>query len=220
MSPQLGKEKGERRTRSLLAGLFALAVALFTASAVYAGLTADATGSEGVNSGVLSLVLSADAPSGGFSNFVGPMAPGDVNNVVVNLVNNGTLANGGSVNLTVAGVPANALTDGTAAGEGLAVSITTCGVAWTYAPGSATCSSGSSVVLAQTMVSAMSGSVAIAGSALAPGGAINHLLVSVTLVGTENTHNGVIPSPGIQGLSTTLNFTFSEQQRLPVTVNQ
>ena len=64
MSPQLGKEKGERRTRSLLAGLFALAVALFTASAVYAGLTADATGSEGVNSGVLSLVLSADAPSG------------------------------------------------------------------------------------------------------------------------------------------------------------
>ena len=37
--------------------VFALAVALFTASAVYAGLTAQATGTEQVSSGTLNLTL-------------------------------------------------------------------------------------------------------------------------------------------------------------------
>ena len=70
----------EHRSRTLLAAVFALAVALFTASAVYAGLSAKATGTEQVSSGTLNLTLTADTNSVGFSNFSGKMAPGDVNN--------------------------------------------------------------------------------------------------------------------------------------------
>ena len=56
------------------------------------------------------------------------MAPGDVDNVYVNLNNTGTLASLAGMTLWVAGSPVNALTDGTAAGEGLAVTITQCSV--------------------------------------------------------------------------------------------
>ena len=50
-------KRGPSRSRVMLASVFALAVALFTASAVYAGLTAQATGTEQVSSGTLNLTL-------------------------------------------------------------------------------------------------------------------------------------------------------------------
>src|SRR5271169_1869958 len=123
-------QKQTHRTRRFLAAVFALAVALLTAAAVYAGLTAQSTGTEQVSSGTLNLTLSADTSSVGFSNFAGKMAPGDVDNVAVDLNNTGTLASLAGMTLWVAGSPVNALTDGTAAGEGLAVTITQCSVAW------------------------------------------------------------------------------------------
>jgi len=222
MHPQQEQKKdGGRRRRSLLAAAFALAVALFTASAVYAGLTADATGTEQIQSGVLSLVVAPDAPSAGFSNFVAPMAPGDEDNVFVNVVNNGTLANAGPITLTVTGTSdANSALLNSAT-EGLAVEVIECTVAWTYTASTApTCSGSTSTVLADQLVSALSGGVNLNGAALAPGGAVNHLLVSVGLSGTENTHNGVVPAPGIQGHSAQLNFSFSESQRAGVVTNQ
>ena len=86
---RVGRER-TGRARRVVAGVFALAVALFSASAVYAGLTAKATGTEQVSSGTLDLTLSADTNSIGFSNFAAKMAPGDVDNVAVNLNNTGT----------------------------------------------------------------------------------------------------------------------------------
>ncbi|HXX90906.1 MAG TPA: hypothetical protein VEI83_11875 [Acidimicrobiales bacterium] len=209
--------KKDHRVKMVLAAVFALAVALFTASAVYAGLTADASGTEQISSGTLSLVLSADAPSLGFSNTFPLMAPGDIDNVAVNVTNNGTLANGGSVSLAVTGDGLNALTN--SATEGLTVAVTKCSQAWTFAPGSATCGGSSSLVLATTPVQSLSGGIALASSSLAPGGSVNHLLVSVGLYGTEITHNGVVP-PGIQGQTATLTFTFSEAQRAGIVTNQ
>src|SRR3974390_3893003 len=103
MTPQHARRRpeGRGRTRTLLAGLFALAVALFTASAVYAGLTAQATGTETVSSGTLNLQLSAGDQGAGFpSTFSGLMAPGDVDNGYVNLDNTGTLASAAGMTLS------------------------------------------------------------------------------------------------------------------------
>jgi spore coat-associated protein N len=208
--------------RRLLAATFALAVALFSASAVYAGLTAKATGTEQVSSGTLNLVLGADTNSVGFSNFAAKMAPGDVNNVAVDLDNTGTLASLAGMTLWVGGSPVNALTDGTAAGEGLAVTITQCSVAWSAG---GTCGGSTTSILAQTMVSAMNSSgsaVALSNipALAASSGQVAHLQVGLTLIGTETSTNGVAPSPTVQGLTTTLTYTFTEQQRAAVTTNQ
>jgi hypothetical protein len=216
------KKRRQHNGRSLLAAAFALSVALFTASAVYAGLSARATGAQQVSSGTLNLTLGADTNSAGFSNFTGPMAPGDVDNVAVNLNNSGTLASAAGMTLWVAGSPSNPLTDGTATGEGLAVTVTQCSVAWSI---SGTCAGTTTAILARTMVSVMnSAGTAVALSnvpALAAStGQVAHLQVSLTLIATETSTNGVSPSPTVQGLTTTLTYTFTEQQRAAVSTNQ
>jgi hypothetical protein len=207
----------------LLAGVFALAVALFTAAAVYAGLSAQATGTEQVSSGTLNLTLTTGDQGSGFpSTFAGKMAPGDVDNVYVNLNNTGTLASLAGMTLWVAGSPANALTDGSAAGEGLAVSVTQCSQAWS----GGACGGSTTSILAQTQISTMNTSGTAAAlsnipSLAASTGQVAHIQVSLTLVGTEASTNGASPSPTIQGLGpVTLTYTFTEQQRAAVTTNQ
>jgi hypothetical protein len=223
MHPQHEETKeGGRRTRSLLAGLFALAVALFTASAVYAGLQAQATGTETVQSGTLSLVVGPDSPSAGFTSSFPLMAPGDTHNVVVNVTNNGTLDNGGVVTMAVAGSSDANSTLVNSLTEGLSVAVQQCSVAWVYpSPNTTpTCSGSITTLVANTMVSQLGGGVSLPGSSLAAGGAIDHLLVSVGEAGTETTLNGVVPTPGIQGHNAQLTFTFTEQQRAGILTNQ
>jgi hypothetical protein len=223
MKPKHASARQQGRTRTLLAGLFAMAVAIFTASAVYAGLTAQATGTESVSSGTLNLTLTAGDQGAGFpSTFAGKMAPGDLNNVYVNLNNTGSLASAAGMTLWVAGAPVNALTNGSAAGEGLAVTITQCSVAWS----GGACSGSTTSILAQTMVSTMNTSATAVNlsnipSLVASTGQVAHVQVSLTLIGTETSVNGVSPSPTIQGLGpVTLTYTFTEQQRTAVTTNQ
>jgi spore coat-associated protein N len=215
-------KKRPRPWRGLLAAAFALSIALFTASAVYAGLSARATGTGQVTSGTLDLTLGADTNSAGFSNFAGLMAPGDVDNVAVNLKNTGNLASAAGMTLWVAGTPANPLTNGAAAGEGLAVTITQCSVAWSA---TGTCSGATTAILARTMVSAMNSSASAVALSNIPAlaastGQVAHLQVSLTLIATETSTNGVAPSPTVQGQTTTLTYTFTEQQRAGVATNQ
>jgi hypothetical protein len=215
------KTKTKRPTRTILAGLFAASVGLLTTAGVYAALSGVATGSEAVSSGTLNLTLSADVGAG-FTNFTGKMAPGDTDNVFVNLNNTGTLASAAGMTLWVAGTPANALTNGTAPGEGLTVTATQCSVAWTLATG--VCSGTTTPILASTQISTMNTSgtaVALSNipSLAASTGQVAHVEVSLGLVGTETSTNGVSPSPTVQGLATTLAYTFTEQQRLAVTTN-
>jgi hypothetical protein len=223
MSTRHDEDHKRGRTRTVLASVFALAVALFTAAAVYAGLTAQATGTETVSSGTLNLTLTPGDQGAGFpSTFAALMAPGDVDNVYVNLNNTGTLDSAAGMTLWVAGSPANALTDGTAPGEGLAATITQCSVAWA----GGACGGSTTPILNQAMVDTMNTS----GSAVsllnipalaASTGQVAHLQVSLTLIGTENSVNAVTPVPSIQGLGpATLTYTFTEQQRAPVTTNQ
>ncbi len=212
----------KRPTRAVVAGLFVASVGLLTTTGVYAALSGVATGSEAVTSGTLNLTLSPDVGAG-FSSFTGKMAPGDTDNVFVNLNNTGTLASAAGMTLWVAGTPANALTNGTAPGEGLTVTATQCSVAWTLATG--VCSGTSTPILASTQVSSMNTSgTAVALSnvpALAAAtGQVAHVEVTLGLTGTETSTNGVAPSPTVQGLSTTLAYTFTEQQRLGTATNQ
>jgi hypothetical protein len=212
--------KKERRYGKIaVAGLLTTSVGLLAAAGVYAGLSATATGAESVTSGTLNLTLSPDVGAG-FSNFTGKMAPGDTDNVYVNLNNTGTLASAAGLNLTVAGAPANALTNGSIAGEGLTVAATQCSVAWTLATG--TCAGSTTTLLAPTQVSLASAGLALSNvpALAAATGQLAHVQVSLGLAGTETSVNGVAPASTIQGLSTTLTYTFTEQQRTGVSTNQ
>jgi spore coat-associated protein N len=216
------KMKDARTGRKLLAGGFALSLGLVTTAGVYAALSGVATGSETVSSGTLNLTLSNDVGVG-FSNFTGKMAPGDTDNVFVNLNNTGTLATAAGMTLWVAGTPLNALTNGSAPGEGLTVTATQCSVAWTLATG--VCSGTTTPILAAAQISTMNTAgtaVALSNvpSLAATTGQVAHIEVTLGLVGSETSTNGVTPTPTIQGLSTTLTYTFTEQQRLGTATNQ
>jgi len=216
------REGAGRPGRAMAAGIFAVAVGLLTTAGVYAALSGTATGSESVSSGTLNLTLSPDVGVG-FSNFVGKMAPGDTDNVFVNLNNTGTLSTAAGMTLWVAGNPVNALTNGSAPGEGLTVTATQCSVAWTLATG--VCSGATTPILATAQISTFNTlgtavNLSNVPSLAASVGQVAHVRVSLGLVGTETSVNGVTPSPTIQGLSTTLTYTFTEQQRAGIATNQ
>ena len=220
MTQSKDPDKKERRYgRIAVAGLLTTSVGLLAAAGVYAGLSATATGSESVSSGTLNLTLSPDVVVG-FSNFAAKMAPGDTDNVYVNLNNTGTLASGAGMTLSVTGAPSNALTNGSVVGEGLTVTATQCSVAWTLATG--TCSGTTTPILATTQVSALNVGAALSNvpALVASTGQLAHVQVSLGLVGTETSVNGVALASTIQGLSTTLTHTFTEQQRTGVATNQ
>lgn len=212
--------KKERRYGKIaVAGLLTTSVGLLATAGVYAGLSATATGAESVTSGTLNLTLTPDVGAG-FSNFTGKIAPGDTDNVYVNLINTGTLASAAGMTLAVAGAPSNALTNGSVVGEGLTVTATQCSVAWTLATG--VCSGTLTTILASTQVSATSAGVALSNipALVAATGQVAHVQVSLGLAATETSVNGVAPGSTIQGLSTTLTYTFTEQQRTGVATNQ
>ena len=220
MTQSTDSDKNERRYgRIAVAGLLTTSVALLAAAGVYAGLTATATGSEAVSSGTLNLTLSPDVGVG-FSNFAAKMAPGDTDNVYVNLNNTGSLASAAGMTLSVTGAPSNALTNGSVVGEGLTVTATQCSVAWTLATG--VCSGTTTPILATTQVSALNVGAALSNvpALVAATGQLAHVQVSLGLVGTETSVNGVAPASTIQGLSTTLTYTFTELQRTGVATNQ
>jgi len=218
MSLNLHSSRREGRpVRATVVGLVLLTLALLVTAGVYAGLSARSTGAETVSSGTLDLALSADTGAG-FSAFTPEMAPGDTDNVYVNLTNTGTLASAKGMRLWVSAAPASALSDGSAAGEGLNVKLTKCSVAWTMATG--TCSGTTTNILATRLVDTMD-TLATARAlanipALAVGAGVDHIQVSLGLVATEKSVNGTPPAKTIQGLSASLTYTFIEQQRAGV----
>lgn len=213
---------GRRPGPVTIVGLMSLAAALLTATGVYAALSAQAVASDSVSSGTLNLVQSADVGVG-FSAFVGKMAPGDQHNVYVNLSNTGSLATVGGMRLWVGAAPVTTLTNGVAVGEGLTVRISSCSVPWTLATG--VCPGITTVHLAATAVSTMNSAATARALANVPAlvattGKVAHVQVSLGLVGTEKSVNGVPPVRTIQGPTSTLTFSFTVQQRLGIKINQ
>jgi len=208
----------ERRSgRTAFAIAFVAVAVALTGAGAYAGLNATATGTASVSSGTLSLTLAAGSGSAGFPQTITNMAPGDVINTYVDLSNGATMA-GQALTLGVTGSGSTTLT--TNATKGLEVSVNQCSVAWTATTG--VCSGTTTplgtasdpvATLASTPTTLVSGSVATSTT--------YHLQVSLTLPNqSETTVNGVTPTTTIQGLSTTLTYTFSENQRTATTTNE
>ncbi len=210
--------KGPNHTRRVLAAGFAVSVLLLTGAGVYAALTATASGTSAVTSGSLLMTLSADGASSGLPETVTAIAPGDVYNVYVNVNNTGTLASAAGMTLGASANPVTALTNGSIAGEGLTVSVTQCSAAWSA---TGTCSGTTTSILASTLLSSFGSPQTLSNvpSLAASTGSLAHLQFSLSMAGTETSTNGVLPSPTIQGLSTTITWTFTEQQRAGQTTN-
>ena len=204
--------------RKILAACFALSALSLTGAGAYAALNADATGTSNVTTGTLLMTLTHDGTSSGLPETISGMAPGDVYNVYVNLNNTGTLTSAAGMTLAAAASPVNALTNGSVAGEGLSLSITQCSVLWT----GGSCTGGTTTtILASTPLSSFSSPQSLSNipSLAASTGQVGHLQFSLTLVGTETSNNGTLPGSTIQGLSTTITWTFAEQQRAAATTN-
>jgi spore coat-associated protein N len=210
--------QGPNYKRRALAAGFAVSVLLLTGAGVYAALTATATGTSAVTSGTLLMTLSADGTSGGLPETVTAMAPGDVYNVYVNVNNTGTLASAAGMTLGAAANPVTALTNGSIAGEGLAVTVNQCSVVWSA---TGTCSGTTTSILANTPLSTFASPQSLSNvpSLVAATGSLAHLQFGLSMAGTETSTNGVLPTPTIQGLSTTITWTFTEQQRAGQTTN-
>ena len=122
--------------------------------------------------------------------------------------------------LWIAAAPATKLTNAQAAGDGLTVQLTTCSVAWTLATG--VCPGTTKVLLATTRISNMNTAATSRALANVPAlpattGQVAHVQVSVALVGTEKSVNGVPPVKTIQGQASALAFSFTVQQRAGIT---
>lgn len=211
--PKHSRRARRSTSRVMLAGAFGAGVLALTGAGVFAGLNAVATGTQDVTSGTLSLVVSTDAGAG-FGQTFSNMAPGDVHNSFVALTNGATLA-AKDLTLSVSGTGANVLTTSTT--KGLAVAVTQCSVAWTSG---AVCGGSTTALLASTPVATLSGTPGSVVSGAIATSAVYHLMISITLPDqVETTTNGTPPGGTVQGLSTTLTFSFNELQRVAVTTN-
>ena len=206
----------------IVIGLVPLAAALVATTGVYAALSAQAVATDSISTGTLNLVQAADVGVG-FSAFLGKMAPGDKHNVYVNLSNTGSLATVAGMRLWIRATPVTTLTNGVAVGEGLTVGITSCSVPWTLATG--VCPGTTTIHLPPTAVNSMNSAATAQALANVPAmtaitGRVAHVQVSLGLIGTEKSTNGVPPVRTIQGRASTLTFSFTVQQRLGVKTNQ
>ena len=183
-------------------------------SSVFASLTAVATASTTVTTGTLKLTDTATGVTGGLVTTISAMAPGDTVNRYVDLVNGGTL-NSDTTTVIITGSGNTLTSDAT---NGLQVFIQSCPGGWTV--GTGVCGGGGvTTVLATTSANALLTSKTLTLPSFAAGATTN-LKIAISLpAGTEVTTNGVLPGGTIQGLSTTLGWTFTEQQRVSTSSN-
>ena len=183
-------------------------------SSVFASLTATATAATSVTTGTLKLTQTATGASGGFATAITAMAPGDSTNRYVTLLNGGTL-DAITPTLRVADSGTTALTTNGVAG--LQVTINACSVAWTQATGA--CGGSTTAVLATTSANTLltNQSITLPSNLAAASSALKITLSLPT--GSEVTTDGTLPIGTVQGISTTLTWTFTETQRTATSTN-
>lgn len=218
--------ENRRRTRTVVAASFGVGALALTGAGVYAGLTAQAnTTAETVSSGTLLLTMAPETGAAALSVAVSNLAPGDVDNRYVVVTNSGTLV-GKNLGLAVTDgtVPRSVLS--TSATNGLSVSILACSGPWVVATNFCSAASLTPTVagtttpyLAKTSVSALGTRVAFTGPIAPAAAAAYSLRISTYMDGTETVTNGALPGGTVQGLTATLTYTFSEDQRDGVTTN-
>lgn len=197
----------------------ALGGTALVSSSVFASLSATATSTaQSVTTGTLKLT-SADAGNG-FTTAISNMAPGDVQNRYVTYTNSGLLDAQG-LNLSIADTGASLLTtDGT---KGLQVTVTGCSVAWTTATGvcgGTTASVAGTDLLASTSLFGLKTTPGVINSGAITAGTIKYYKFAIAMPNTvETTLNGVLPGGTVQGLSASITWTLTENQKAAVTTN-
>ena len=188
-------------------------------SSVFASLTATTfnTTPQSVSTGTLSLVETSVVTvgiTGGVVTAISSMAPGDTVNRYIDLNNLGTLDETNTV-LQLTAASATTLDSDTV--KGLQITIRECSVAWTN---TGTCSGANTVVLASTPAATLKASARVLTLASTLAGRVARLQIAIALpTGSEVTTNGVLPGGTVQGLSTSLTWTFTEDQRLATTTH-
>lgn len=197
------------------------ATILAAGTSVFAGLNATATATDDVSAGTLKLSGSSGTGSVGLTQNISNMAPGDVVNRYVTLANDGSLP-AKDLGLAIASSgTASLLADGTgsATNKGLTVAVNSCSVAWNATDG--TCSGTQKIEVAATKLNTFSSKQNFGNTpTLAATNGLSYLQLQVTLPDqNETTVNGTLPANTVQGGSVTLNYTFSEAQRVATTTN-
>ncbi|MFM7719166.1 MAG: TasA family protein [Actinomycetota bacterium] len=219
-SPPRGRRGG---LRAFVAASALVGAMLLVSGYVFAQLNATATQTNNANTGTL--VLAMTNPGGvGFTTDLPPatgvMAPGDKFVRAVAVTNSGSLA-AKDLKLTVTTPATNWLVNAT---HGLTVAVDSCPSAWTLSggpPATWGCSVTPTAVFGATPIATIISTPQTIASTVAVNGAY-YLRFTIQLPNSpandETTTNGVIPSPGIQGLTAALTWTFTEIQRDATTV--
>ncbi|MEW1956660.1 TasA family protein [Kineococcus sp. NPDC059986] len=204
-----------------VAGIAATAVAgiAITSSGVYALLKAEAYNgtAEQVTSGTLLMTLGSTGTSAGFSQIVDKLAPGDVVTRFVQVANTGTLD---GANLTLALSDQAAVTALTSdAVKGLQVTVQSCTAAWTWTTtGTPACGGTTGAAVAQPAATFKATAQTLAPTFASGGTQFYKVSLGLPASNTEISTNGVVPVGTIQGLSSSLRWTFTMDQRAAVPV--
>ncbi len=210
----------ERATKTLMIGAAVIGGGALVGSGVFASLNATAfnTAAQSATAQTLKLTQSASTVTGltgGITTAIANLAPGDVVSRFIDLTNGGTMG-GTNLKLQLADATSSLLTSD--ATKGLQIAISECSTAWTSA---GACGGTPTTVMASTAASSLittAKTVSVGSLAAAD---VNHLKIEITLPSsTETTTNGVLPANTIQGLSSSLTWTFTEDQRLATTSKQ
>lgn len=219
MTLALSKGAGGIALKVTIVAAAAIGGAGLVSSNVFAALTATASNTTGgsVTTGTLKLELAPSSVSGitgGFTSAISAMSPGDTVNRYIDLTNTGTL-DGASPTLQLSAPTANTLTSN--ASTGLQIAISSCSVAWTN---TGTCSETTTAVLVSTPASTLVSGATSLNIASTLAGSVNRLRISISLpASTENVLNGVLPSGTIQGLTSSLTWSFIIAERAAITTN-
>ena len=209
----------DRGAKTLMIGAAVIGGGALVGSGVFAALNATAFNPAGQSATTQTLKLTQSASAvggitGGITTAIANLAPGDVVNRFIDLTNGGTMG-ATNLKLQLADSTTSLLTsDGT---KGLQIAISECSTAWTSA---GTCGGTPTTVMASTTATSLIATAKTVSVGSLAAGAVNRLKIEITLPNsTETTTNGVLPSGTIQGLSSSLTWTFTEDQRL-ATISQ
>jgi spore coat-associated protein N len=212
----------DRSAKTLMIGAALIGGSALVGSGVFASLNATAfnPATQSVTTQTLKLTQASSSVTGltgGITTAITNMAPGDVVNRFVDLTNTGTMDGRNlKLKLAAAGTASTLTTDGT---NGLQIAVYECATAWTTVTGLCSGGAGTTVLASTSATSLVAAEKALSVASLSAS-SVNRLRIEITLpTGSETTINGVLPSGTIQGVSSDLTWTFSEEQRL-ATVSQ
>jgi|DEB19_MinimDraft_2_1074335.scaffolds.fasta_scaffold44378_2 spore coat-associated protein N len=209
----------DRAAKTLMIGAAVIGGGALVGSGVFAALNATAFNPAGQLATTQTLKLTQTASSvtgitGGITTAISNLAPGDVVHRFIDLTNGGTMG-GTNLKLQLADSTSSLLTSDAA--KGLQIAITECSTAWTAL---GACGGTPTTVMASTAASSLIATAKTVSVGSLASSAVNRLKIEITLPNsTETTTNGVLPANTIQGLSSSLTWTFTEDQRL-ATISQ